>query len=287
MTFQDKLVTLTPFCKQVALDKATEAPFSGRFIHPQAMGSYLCRRCGLSLWQVKDQFLSHCGWPSFDDRSSNHIFELMDEDGMRTEILCSRCESHLGHVFRGEGFTPKNQRDCVNSIMLDFTPENRVEDSMEIIVAGGCFWGVEYWFMQTPGVLITECGYIGGNEHNPTYADVCKGNTGHYEAVRVVYDPNITNNEKLFRLFFEIHDPYQEYGQGPDIGQQYQSAIFYYDNTQKELAEKLISYLNKNHQKAKTKLFEASIFWPAEAKHQQYYHKNGHLPYCHIPQKRF
>ena len=100
MIFQDKLASLTPFCQQVALNKATEAPFSGRFIHPGAEGSYICRRCGFGLWQIEHQFISHCGWPSFDDRNPNSILERPDEDGIRTEILCARCRSHLGHVFR-------------------------------------------------------------------------------------------------------------------------------------------------------------------------------------------
>lgn len=287
MDYQDKLPSLTPFCKDVALSKATEAPFSGRFIHPQAQGSYLCRRCGLGLWQIQDQFLSQCGWPSFDDRNPNTILEIMDADGRRTEILCQRCHSHLGHVFRGEGFTHKNQRDCVNSIMLDFTPINHIKDSLEIIVAGGCFWGVEYWFMQTPGILLTECGYTGGHQDYPSYADVCQGITGHYEALRVVFDPNITSEEKLFRLFFEIHNPYQDNGQGPDIGQQYESAIFYYDIKQKNITNNQLTLLSKGNQTPKTTLYEVTTFWPAESKHQQYYHKNGHLPYCHIPKKRF
>ena len=287
MHFQDKLQSLTPFCKEVALHKATEAPFSGHFIYPQANGSYLCRRCGLGLWQVQDQFLSHCGWPSFDDRNPHQILEVIDADGMRTEILCRRCESHLGHVFRNEGFTPKNQRDCVNSVMLDFTPINHIQDSMEIIVAGGCFWGIEYWLMQTPGVLITECGYTGGIDDYPSYTDVCRGMSGHYEAVRVVYDTNKISDEILYQLFFEIHNPYQDNGQGPDIGKQYESAIFCYDDNQKDIAQKLLALLSKNKQTPTTKLLNVTTFWPAELKHQQYYHKNGHLPYCHTPQKRF
>jgi len=287
MDYQDKLASLTPFCKDVALSKATEPPFSGCFNQPQTEGSYLCRRCGLGLWQAQDQFSSHCGWPSFDDRTPAAIFEQIDADGIRTEILCNRCHAHLGHVFHGEGYTHKNQRDCVNSVMLDFTPIEHVADSREIIVAGGCFWGIEYWFMQAPGVLITECGYTGGHSAYPSYTDVCLGKTAHYEAVRVVYDPKISNEDILYRIFFEIHDPYQGNGQGPDIGPQYQSAIFYANHQQKNIAEKQLAYLSKGKQITCTSLLEACTFWPAESAHQQYYYKNGHLPYCHIPTKRF
>lgn len=283
----DKLASLSPFIRAVACQKATEYPFTGRFLKVISDGTYLCRRCGLALWSTQFQFSSHCGWPSFDDRFKNSIDEVADEDGQRTEILCHRCHSHLGHVFRGEGFTSKNQRDCVNSVMLDFSPVMNVYDTEEVIVAGGCFWGVEHLLKSIPGVILTECGYTGGHLPNPSYQDVCHSNSGHLEAVRVLYDIKITESSKIYQYFFEIHDPSQFFGQGPDIGPQYRSAIFYYDDIQKNQANKLIHILKKKGMKIATELKPVSVFWSAEEYHQNYYEKHHKTPYCHRYTQRF
>lgn len=287
MIFLDKLKSLSPFVQSVALQKATELPFSGRFLKPQANGTYLCRRCGIPLWQAVSQFESHCGWPSFDERNPISILEIPDKDSVRTEIICNSCQSHLGHVFRGEGFTSKNQRDCVNSVMLDFITSNQSSITEEVIIAGGCFWGIEYWLQKQPGVLFTECGYIGGHIENPDYTKVCQGDSGHLEAVRVIFDPLKTHSSNLYRYFFEIHDPTQAFGQGPDIGPQYQSAIFYYDDLQKSAAEELILQLQQKGLNVRTKLLPMQVFWTAELYHQNYYQTNKGLPYCHLPTKRF
>jgi peptide methionine sulfoxide reductase msrA/msrB len=284
----DKLASLSPFCQSVALNKATEPPFSGQFIHQSHQaGTYLCRRCGQPLWSSDAQFASHCGWPSFDKRLPSTIDELTDEDGIRQEILCKRCHSHLGHVFRGERFTPSNQRDCVNSVILDFVPFQGIQDTEEIIVAGGCFWGVDYLLNQEKGVLLTECGYIGGHLEHPDYETVCSQNTGHFEAVRVIFDVKQTTSLKLLRTFFEIHDPSQQYGQGPDQGPQYQSAAFYFNEQQKTEIESLINQLRKQGLKIYTQVLPVTTFWPAEDYHQNYYQKNQKQPYCHIKTQRF
>lgn len=283
----DKIASLSPVVYSVACQKATEPPFSGQFLKPGPIGTYLCRACGLPLWESNHQFPSHCGWPSFDDRRTHAIKEVKDIDGVRTEIICERCRSHLGHVFRGEGFTSKNQRDCVNSVMLEFVPQVHLEDTDEIIVAGGCFWGIEYWFRQQPGVLLTECGYIGGTLENPDYDTICQGHTGHYEAVRVLFNPQKTSTKILLKIFFEIHDPAQHFGQGPDIGSQYQSAIFCFNSEQQKIAEELIKQLKDKQIIASTKLLPMSPFWPAETYHQNYYSKHQKVPYCHIYTPRF
>jgi len=284
----DKLASLTPFTQSVALNKATEYPFSGKYTHlAQTSGSYLCRRCGISLWSSQAQFVSHCGWPSFDSRLAEKIAEIPDEDGFRTEILCSNCHSHLGHVFRGEGFTASNVRDCVNSVMLDFVPFEDIEHSEEIIIAGGCFWGIESLMQQEPGVLLTECGYTGGSVEAPDYASVCQQQSGHYEAVRVLFDPKTTSSDKLFQLFFEIHDPTQVNGQGPDLGPQYQSVAFYYNSSQKHEIKQLIDLLINKGFKIATKILPVTTFWAAEDEHQQYYQRHQRKPYCHIRTERF
>jgi len=155
------------------------------------------------------------------------------------------------------------------------------------IFASGCFWGTEYMFQKEDGVLDTQVGYTGGSIPNPTYQQVCTGATGHAEALQVTYDPTKTNYEKLARLFFETHDPTQVNGQGPDIGEQYRSAIFYKSEEQKGVAEKLIGILKDKGLKIATQVVPAKIFYPAENYHQSYYQKNGKLPYCHSYRKLF
>lgn len=283
----DKTKSLTPQVYAVACDKHTERPFSGRFLQMSEQGTYLCRRCGLPLWQTSHQFPSHCGWPSFDDRLPHAIQEIPDADGHRTEIICGRCHAHCGHVFRGEGFTSKNQRDCVNSVMLDFVPILNIKDTEEVILAGGCFWGMDYWFSKVPGVLLVECGYTGGHLSYPSYEDVCSGQTGHFEAIRVIFDSQKTNTKALYQLFFDIHDATQKNGQGPDIGSQYQSAIFYFNKEQKNIAFELIHFLKSQSMDVATQVLPVQVFWAAENNQQQYYQKKNQQPYCHYPRKIF
>lgn len=155
------------------------------------------------------------------------------------------------------------------------------------IFASGCFWGTEHYMKRAPGVIETRVGYIGGHVDAPTYREVCTGRTGHAEAVEVTYDPDQTTYEALARLFFETHDPEQVNRQGPDIGEQYRSEIFYLDGHQKQVAESLIARLNDSGLDVATEVTEAGRFWPAEEYHQDYYDKNGQSPYCHRYIKRF
>ncbi len=155
------------------------------------------------------------------------------------------------------------------------------------IFAGGCFWGVEYHFEKVKGVISAVSGYTGGYKDHPTYKEVCDGVTGHIEAVKVTYDPTQTDYETLAKLFFEIHDPTQVDRQGPDMGEQYRSVVFYADEEQKEIAQKLIDLLKDKGYKVATKLQKASTFWEAEDYHQDYYAKKRSKPYCHFYTKRF
>lgn len=285
--FVDKTASLTPDAHHVLCNKATEAPHSGQYNVLISSGTYLCRRCGLALFRADSQFASGCGWPSFDGEIANSVKRESDSDGLRTEILCARCDGHLGHVFTGEGFTPKNLRHCVNALSLDFVKDLKVNDTSEAILAGGCFWGVEFFLQQVPGVLKVESGYTGGTTLTPGYDDVCQGNTGHYEAVRVIYDVDKTDYHIVLKRFFEIHDPTQADGQGPDIGPQYRSAVFYYNEEQKQQAQRLIQQLINNGYNVQTNVLEAQPFWPAEDYHQNYYNKTQNTPYCHKPVNRF
>lgn len=283
-----KFKKLTPEEERVILHKGTEAPFTGKYENFYEKGTYVCKQCGAPLFRSDNKFDAHCGWPSFDDEIPGALKKIPDADGMRTEIQCANCGAHLGHVFTGEGFTPKDTRFCVNSVSLDFIPAETKEKQLETaIFAGGCFWGVEYYMKKEKGVISVISGYTGGHKDNPTYEEVCSGKTGHYEAVKITYDPKVTNYEKIARLFFEIHDPTQWNHQGPDYGEQYRSAVFYQDENQKEITEKLISELKSKGYKVVTEVKKAGKFWEAENYHQDYYDRKGTLPYCHGYVKRF
>jgi len=283
-----KYYDLTKSESTVINEKGTERPFTGKFYKHSDKGTYICKKCGSALYHSTDKFASDCGWPSFDDEIAGAVDKYPDPDGMRTEIVCAYCKAHLGHVFTGEHLTPKNLRHCVNSVSLDFIPLVVPAGRYGIaIFAGGCFWGVEYFLQKEPGVLSVTSGYTGGNVKNPTYKEVCTGNTGHAEAVKVIYDPDKTTYEKVLKLFLEIHDPTQVGRQGPDIGDQYRSEIFYLNEDQKIIAEKNLNILRSKGLKIATVVTKGSEFFEAEKYHQDYYFNNGKVPYCHGYTKRF
>ena len=154
----------------------------------------------------------------------------------------------------------------------------------EAIFSAGCFWGVEDAFRLTNGVLETEVGYTGGNVENPTYEMVCAGKTHHAEAVKLTFDTDKISYDDLVRKFFSIHNPTTVNMQGPDIGDQYRSAIFYKNNEQKQIAEKIVVELEKNHawpDRIVTEIVPFTNFYKAEEYHQKYFLKNGG-GVCHI-----
>ena len=281
------LKKLTPDEERVIVHKGTEAPFTGKYDKFSETGTYLCKRCGAPLYRSSDKFDAGCGWPAFDDEIPGAVKRLPDPNGSRTEIECAKCGAHLGHVFLGEELTPKDTRHCVNSISLDFVPAGQQPKTDTAIFAGGCFWGVEYYMQKIKGVISTTVGYTGGHKDNPTYKEVCSGNTGHYEAIEVVFDPSVTNYETVARMFFETHDPTQFNHQGPDFGEQYRSAVFYRNEEQKSVTEKLIKLLKEKGFKVVTEVRPAAKFWKAEDYHQDYYDHKGSMPYCHGYVKRF
>lgn len=281
---------LTPEEEYIIVHKGTERPFTGEYNKLYDPGTYHCRRCDAALYESESKFDSGCGWPSFDDEIPGAVKRLPDPDGRRTEIVCARCDGHLGHVFLGERFTEKNTRHCVNSLSMIFKPASeKVEaKTARAIFAAGCFWGVEYYFKKQPGVIATAVGYSGGHKANPTYREVCTTDTGHAEAVEVIYDPSNTTFEALAKLFFEIHDPTQVNRQGPDIGPQYRSAAYYSNEEEKAIIESLIARLTAKGMKVATEVEKFEVFYrEQEDYHHDYYAKTGKQPYCHFYTKRF
>ena len=278
---------LTPEEERVIIHKGTERAFTGEYEHNKEAGTYICRQCNAPLYSSESKFESGCGWPSFDDEIKGAVAHKLDADGSRTEILCASCGGHLGHVFEGEHLTEKNIRHCVNSISMKFIAKGQEVATEKAYFAGGCFWGTEHLLKTFPGVVSTRVGYMNGHTKNPTYKEVCNGNTGHAEANEIIYDPTKTSYEDLAKYFFEIHDPTQINRQGPDVGDQYRSSVFYTDEKQKQIAEKLVAQLKTKGYKVATELAKADTFYEAEQYHQDYYTYTGKEPYCHVYQKRF
>ena len=159
-------------------------------------------------------------------------------------------------------------------------------NGMELATFGaGCFWGVEHVLRQQPGVIDAVSGYSGGASANPTYEQVCSGRSGHVEVVQVTFDPKKLSYDQVLSVFFRLHNPTQVNGQGPDIGDQYRSVIFYQSEAQKTGAEKLIADLTaakKFKRPIATTVEPFAKFWPAEEYHQKYYQRKGTEPYCHV-----
>jgi peptide methionine sulfoxide reductase msrA/msrB len=278
---EENTSNLTPEEERVIVHKGTEMPFTGKYYNHWETGDYHCRRCDAPLYKSDTKFDAGCGWPSFDDEIPGAVKRAPDADGRRTEILCAKCGAHLAHVFLGEGSTPIKTLHCVKSISLTFKPEVNERSDMKTekaVFAGGCFWGVEFLFQDQPGVIATRVGYTGGRTEQPTYEQVCGGDTGHVEALEVTFDPSATTYEALARRFFEIHDPTQVNRQGPDRGEQYRSAVFYLDDKQRDTALKLIEELKAKGYAVATTVEKAAAFWPAEDYHQRYYTKKNGRP---------
>lgn len=272
--------TLTPEQYRILRQSGTERPFSGEYNMFFDNGIYLCAACGAPLFDSEEKFDHGCGWPSFSAAKDSSSVEFLEDNSMfmkRIEVRCATCGSHLGHVF-DDGPAPTGERFCINSVALDFKPAEAEEPQLEEIAtfAAGCFWSVEHTFSQIEGVLSTRVGYTGGDVKNPTYQLVCTGKTGHAESIEITFNPTVVSYRKLLEQFFSLHDPTQLNRQGPDVGTQYRSVVFYHSPSQKEEAETFIKEVSSSKRFRKpiaTKVAPADVFYQAEDYHQDYYEK--------------
>ncbi|MEH0157131.1 bifunctional methionine sulfoxide reductase B/A protein [Limibacter armeniacum] len=264
---------------RVILQKGTEMPFTGEYNDYTASGTYVCRQCEAPLYYSEDKFNSGCGWPSFDEEIPGAVRRIQDPDGKRTEIVCRSCDGHLGHVFEGEQYTQKNTRHCINSISLKFVPDKKLTAEAEkVYFACGCYWGKEYKFKHTEGVLATRVGFMGGHQEFPTYVQVCRKVTGHAETVEVTYSPEAISFEELLEVFFNMHNPTADDRQGLRNSGNYRSAIFYTTELQKVKSEQKVELMIKEGVNVVTQMAPAGVFYPADERHQNYCEKKGIVP---------
>ncbi|HEY3052297.1 MAG TPA: bifunctional methionine sulfoxide reductase B/A protein [Thermoanaerobaculia bacterium] len=301
---------LTPLQYEVTQHEGTEPPFRNEYWDNHKAGIYVDIVSGEPLFSSLDKFDSGTGWPSFTKplepanvvtKSDRKLFMV------RTEVRSKNANSHLGHVF-DDGPPPTGQRYCMNSASMRFIPVDRLEaegygeylplfgkaatgsakasgktvaaKTETATIAGGCFWGAQDLLRKLPGVISSRVGYTGGTVRNATY----QNHEGHAEAVEVVFDPTKISYEQILEFFFKMHDPTTMNRQGNDVGTSYRSAIFYHDDAQRQVAERVKAKVDKSgawKRPVVTEIVPAKEFWQAEDYHQDYLIKNPGGYTCH------
>ena len=304
---------LSPEQYRVTQQCGTEPPFHNQYWDNHEDGIYVDVVSGEPLFSSKDKFDSGSGWPSFTKPLEDNVTEKKDvtHNMVRTEVRSKNADSHLGHVFDDGPSDKGGLRYCINSASLKFIPANRLQaegygqyvkdfpfvkqegapdakaaaGTETVYLAGGCFWGMEELLRKIPGVIDTEAGYTGGWLKNPTYDDTHDSKSGHAESVKVVFDPKkLTLEDLLEKWFFKMHDPTTLNRQGNDRGTQYRSAIFYFSEQQKQVAEAVKDRVNKSGKWKNpivTEIAPATTWYKAEDYHQDYLQKNPGGYTCH------
>lgn len=277
----------------VTKKQGTEPAFKNAYWDEKRAGIYVDVNTGEALFSSTDKYDSGTGWPSFTKPiNKSKIMEEKDTSAGMTRTEVKTNASHLGHVF--DDGPNGGERFCVNSAALRFVPYQDLEkegyseykelfDFKEAYFGGGCFWGVEHLFSQLEGVIDVTSGYSGGDTNNPSYKEVSSGKTGHAETVKITYDPNSISYRKLVDYFWRVHDPTEVNRQGPDVGTQYRSVIFYLTEEEKTIAMESKDEFDAKKvfkEKTATQIVKFKEFYPAEDYHQDYVDNNpGYV--CH------
>lgn len=304
---------LTDLQYEVTRCGGTEAPFTGAYWDTETPGLYRCVCCDNPLFRSETKYDSGTGWPSFWAPYNEESVKYADDYSLgmhRIEVLCAKCNAHLGHRFP-DGPEPTGQRYCMNSAALLLDPSEEQKEAEQTpsakentpertetkddadansglekaTLGGGCFWCLEPIFSRLQGVHNVMPGYAGGHTENPSYEQVCTGTTGHAEVVQITFDPKRIGYVDLLNIFFEVHDPTTPNRQGNDVGPQYRSIILYHSKDQKRAAEEMIQRLEKEgvwREPIVTEVEPLTTFYAAEQEHHQYYERNPEQGYCFL-----